>query len=384
MVHNYHDRAQDNAPEVVEAAPRLDKQGKRRRGPNVLFPTKLHEALDQIEADGLASVISWQPHGRAFVVHKPKEFVVLVLPKYFKQSKLTSFQRQLSLYDFKRITDGPDRGGYYHELFLWAKPFLAKGMTPTKVKGTGIKPASLPDQEPDLYQMAVVPDLRPGQQQLVQYQLSERMAKESRSRKSIERKQLTNQIVAAALPKHPVPIMIKPPEWAKNASDLLNPYKCRRAGMGGQPPLYHISDIAPSALYRLPHQLDRSPHIHGGSYVNKRNGPEYTKYVYAGHSLEGLFQFAELNHGRAWISSRRTLYIYEFECQNAGFGIFEACTVSGGLGPVQWYTRSDESAKPNKCFKATPTEEGEYIFEEVEELSNIMCNNLPPHLGADQ
>ena len=69
-----------------------------------------------------------QPHGRCFVVHKPKEFVADVMPTYFRQSKLTSFQRQLNLYGFTRITKGPDRGGYYHELFLRHKLFLCGTM----------------------------------------------------------------------------------------------------------------------------------------------------------------------------------------------------------------------------------------------------------------
>jgi hypothetical protein len=62
------------------------------------------------------------------VVHKPKEFVEDVMPTYFRQSKLTSFQRQLNLYGFARITKGPDRGGYYHELFLRHKLFLSETM----------------------------------------------------------------------------------------------------------------------------------------------------------------------------------------------------------------------------------------------------------------
>jgi hypothetical protein len=46
------------------------------------------------------------------------------MPLYFRQSKITSFQRQLNLYGFIRITQGLDRGGYYHELFLRHKAFL--------------------------------------------------------------------------------------------------------------------------------------------------------------------------------------------------------------------------------------------------------------------
>ncbi len=69
-----------------------------------------------------------QPHGRCFKVHKPKEFVAEVMTTYFHQSKLTSFQRQLNLYGFARVTRGPDRGGYYHELFLRHKLFLCGKM----------------------------------------------------------------------------------------------------------------------------------------------------------------------------------------------------------------------------------------------------------------
>jgi hypothetical protein len=109
--------------------------------------------LDQVEADGLTHVVSWQAHGRAFVVHKPKEFVETVLPHYFRQTKLTSFQRQLNLYGFFRLTRGADAGGYYHELFLRGKPYLCKKMIRVKVKGTGFKAASSPEQEPDFYTM---------------------------------------------------------------------------------------------------------------------------------------------------------------------------------------------------------------------------------------
>ena len=120
------------------------------------FPLKLHAVLDQIEADGLAHVISWQPHGRAFVIHKPKTFVEHVMPLYFKQTKLTSFQRQLNLYGWQRLTKGPDATGYYHELFLRNKPFLCQAMVRTKVKGTRYKAASSPEQEPNFYAMQPV------------------------------------------------------------------------------------------------------------------------------------------------------------------------------------------------------------------------------------
>lgn len=112
VVHNYHDHANDDDQDVVEQP----EAGRRRGGVSVSFPTKLHSVLDQVEADGLAHVVSWQPHGRCFVIHKPKEFTDHIMPHYFRQSKLTSFQRQLNLYGFNRVTRGADAGGYYHEV----------------------------------------------------------------------------------------------------------------------------------------------------------------------------------------------------------------------------------------------------------------------------
>lgn len=45
------------------------------------FPTQLHFVLSELEADGMAHIASWQPHGRCFLVHKPKEFLESVLTK---------------------------------------------------------------------------------------------------------------------------------------------------------------------------------------------------------------------------------------------------------------------------------------------------------------
>ena len=147
VVHNYHDHAFD--PDEHDD---YEEQGKRR-GMSMSFPTKLHTVLEQVEADGWGHVISWQPHGRCFVIHKPKEFTEFVMPHYFRQSKLTSFQRQLNLYGFCRLTRGRDTGGYYHELFLRGRVFLTKRMQRTKIKGTKFKAASSPEQEPDFYAM---------------------------------------------------------------------------------------------------------------------------------------------------------------------------------------------------------------------------------------
>jgi hypothetical protein len=87
---------------------------RRRKGRTGTFPQKLHQMLSDLEAqDGGADIASFLSHGRAFAIHKPRDFVKTVMPKYFRMSRFSSFQRQLNLYDFQRITEGPDKGKRY-------------------------------------------------------------------------------------------------------------------------------------------------------------------------------------------------------------------------------------------------------------------------------
>jgi HSF-type DNA-binding len=78
------------------------------------------------------------------------------MERYFKQTKLTSFQRQLNLYGFRRITQGPDAGAYYHEMFLKGRPGLCQQMSRQKVKGTGHKQPADVKTEPNFYAMSPV------------------------------------------------------------------------------------------------------------------------------------------------------------------------------------------------------------------------------------
>jgi hypothetical protein len=131
---------------------------KKTGGVTVPFPEKLMNMLD-VESSSNPDVVSWSNHGRAFVVHRPRAFASEVMPGYFRQSKLTSFQRQLNLYGFRRITQGRDSGAYYHELFLRGRPHLCAMMQRQKVKGTGHKQPTDVASEPNFHAMSVVADV---------------------------------------------------------------------------------------------------------------------------------------------------------------------------------------------------------------------------------
>lgn len=115
------------------------------------FPFKLHGLLEGVERDGNGSIISWQPHGKAFRIHQPKQFSSSILPQYFKSLKFRSFQRQLQIYGFKRIQNknSPDYNAYWHELFKRGEFELCLNMKRTKIKGNKVNFKQ--EKEPDFY-----------------------------------------------------------------------------------------------------------------------------------------------------------------------------------------------------------------------------------------
>jgi hypothetical protein len=96
--------------------------------------------LEQMAKNGSPHVISWQPHGKAFRVHNPEVFARAIMPHYFNQTKYKSFQRQLYMYGFHRTNKGPDKGAYYHDLFIQKNKSMCVRMVRMKIsKGTGSK-----------------------------------------------------------------------------------------------------------------------------------------------------------------------------------------------------------------------------------------------------
>mmetsp|Transcript_5396 Transcript_5396/g.7161 ORF Transcript_5396/g.7161 Transcript_5396/m.7161 type:complete len:280 (-) Transcript_5396:86-925(-) len=64
-----------------------------------------------------SDIIVWLPHGKAFAIISPRDFVSQVLPNYFKKAKYSSFTRKLHRWGFQRTQRGEEAGSYYHKLF---------------------------------------------------------------------------------------------------------------------------------------------------------------------------------------------------------------------------------------------------------------------------
>ena len=106
------------------------------------FPFKLHALLDNT-VDKEAEIVSWLPSGKAFRIHKPKEFKEKIMPKYFRQTKYRSLQKQLHIYGFCLVKDkcSFENGAYFHELFVRDNKDLCKKMTRERAKPLARSPS---------------------------------------------------------------------------------------------------------------------------------------------------------------------------------------------------------------------------------------------------
>lgn len=80
------------------------------------FPVKLYVILAQKEFN---DIITWMPHGRSWKILKPALFESMVMPLFFEYSNYHSFNRLVNAWSFRRISSGPDRGSYYHEVSIY-------------------------------------------------------------------------------------------------------------------------------------------------------------------------------------------------------------------------------------------------------------------------
>lgn len=108
-------------------------------GPPQTFPRKI---MDMLRTED-PNVVGWVPSGTSFVIRDADTFVQQILPKYFRHGRMTSFQRQLNLYGFKRICNkGPEAGAYYHDLFLRDQQDLCHQMKRLPAKSDGSQQSS--------------------------------------------------------------------------------------------------------------------------------------------------------------------------------------------------------------------------------------------------
>uniref|UniRef100_A0A7S3LFH2 HSF-type DNA-binding domain-containing protein n=1 Tax=Amphora coffeiformis TaxID=265554 RepID=A0A7S3LFH2_9STRA len=134
----------------------IPRQSKHRGGVGTHFPTLLHLVLTRAEKDGYGHICSWQSHGRCFSVSNRDKFVSEVMPSYFRQSQYASFQRQLNLYGFRRLSQrSPDHGSYYHEMFLRTRADLCQGILRAKEKD--LRATKAAREEPDFRKMPPMP-----------------------------------------------------------------------------------------------------------------------------------------------------------------------------------------------------------------------------------
>ena len=96
------------------------------------FPLVLHEMLEDAEVKGFQEIVSWNAEGTGFRVHDRDLFMKHIISHYFRQTRYKSFQRQLHLYGFSRVTGGKARGWRFHPLLVRGKKDLALHMKPKR------------------------------------------------------------------------------------------------------------------------------------------------------------------------------------------------------------------------------------------------------------
>ena len=88
-------------------------------------PAFLVKLVEMLEDATLEPYIHWSESGDSFVIPSEREFSKAVLPNFFQHGKFPSFQRQLNLYAFNKISNatGLEFGqvsALSFPLFAWA------------------------------------------------------------------------------------------------------------------------------------------------------------------------------------------------------------------------------------------------------------------------
>mmetsp|Transcript_22423 Transcript_22423/g.34635 ORF Transcript_22423/g.34635 Transcript_22423/m.34635 type:complete len:326 (-) Transcript_22423:116-1093(-) len=126
------------------------------------FPIKLYAMLELADTiPEFAQAVTWLPHGRAFRILDKDTFMKEVVPVFFNQTKIRSFNRQLHLWGFRRIGRGNEQV-WFHDNFLRGVPESMDCLVRTKIKGNTVDsnddrrilnfddlpPLPIPDKQP--------------------------------------------------------------------------------------------------------------------------------------------------------------------------------------------------------------------------------------------
>jgi HSF-type DNA-binding len=131
------DRSSNSTPCSSNASKGEEDETSKDKEVRQAFPVKVYVMLEEAEDKGFAHIVSWNAMGDGFMVHEREPFIRDIVPNYFNQTRYKSFQRQLSLYGFQRITVGPQKGLRFHEKLRRGQRELLKWLKPVGYKPRG-------------------------------------------------------------------------------------------------------------------------------------------------------------------------------------------------------------------------------------------------------
>lgn len=88
----------------------------------------INKLFDLVENNREPEVITWSPQGNAFIVYNREVFSNRILPNLFSHKNLSSFTRQLNMYDFKRCKASRGKLSYSHPYFKKGRGDLLKNI----------------------------------------------------------------------------------------------------------------------------------------------------------------------------------------------------------------------------------------------------------------
>ncbi|CAN0458735.1 unnamed protein product [Ectocarpus sp. 12 AP-2014] len=100
-----------------------------------IFLRKTFEMVSACSKSDGENLACWSPTGETFIVKHPDAFSSVIIPKFFKHSKFSSFVRQLNFYGFRKVKSNASGAGvnskwweFKHDLFHRDKSHLLADM----------------------------------------------------------------------------------------------------------------------------------------------------------------------------------------------------------------------------------------------------------------